>query len=124
MQAEIADLFEAHEIEHRDAAEAAEEDAAARWLAAQERTPADRRAYYARNRARLAAARLASYHRTKVLTGRPSGPAPKLTLDEVLTIRAIARTDPDATPIALAEHFGVSRETIWAVLTGRTWRAA
>jgi hypothetical protein len=104
-------------------------DEAARWLLDhdEDEAPADTRGRYARDRERLAAQRLRNYHRTSGAVlgpreGLRQGPTPKLTPDEVLTIRAIVDTDPDATMPALAAHFNVSRETIWAVITRRSWR--
>ena len=56
-------------------------------------------------------------HRTGLKSGRGTANAnSKLTVDDVLTIRASA--DPDT---ALAERFGVSRSTITNVIKRKTW---
>ena len=78
------------------------------------------RKYYALHRTRLRAQALDRYHQTKVLTGRRPLPK-KLTDDEVLCIRAIWDTDPEATTRALAEHFGVSHVQINHIVNRRLW---
>lgn len=87
-----------------------------------EERKAEGRARYRLNRIRLRIQALARYHRGKDLSGLRGGPPPKLSPDEVLTIRAIFRTDPSARASDVAEHFNVSRETIWAIVHRRTWR--
>lgn len=56
-------------------------------------------------------------HRTAINRGRREKRATKLDMDKARAIRA-----SDASPQALAEEYGVSRQTIYRVRTHRDWR--
>lgn len=136
LSAEVSDLFQEAALfgtaeEDTEGLHLEEDTPGARWLRERLWRPekvqrqtvdrqAQRRAHYAANRDRLRAE--ARERMRERYTPEPGGRAKRLDADQVLTIRAILRTDPDATMGAVADHFGVSATTIHAIHHRRIWR--